>query len=181
MTATLFPAVDNVPVLGLIPCHFTLNDVPASGRVASVEQFEPAGSAPLNFTDPEVTGYLVLPATLWSWHVCPAAVPNRPLPFTLLALGFFGGTSERMGLRPSEPLRPQSTMADVPAGATFRLRFRTRFGETPFDAVTVIGNEPATLGVPRKIPPLLSEMPPPTEGGLIVNVGVGEPVTPVKV
>ena len=46
--------------------------------------------------------------------------------------------------------------------------------------MTVIGNEPAVVGVPESTPAALIVIPPATVAGSIVNVGAGEPVIPVK-
>ena len=66
------------------------------------------------------------------------------------------------------------------AGATTSVNGFTASGATPLVAVTVIGNEPAVVGVPESVPPALIVMPPATVVGLIVNVGAGEPVIPVN-
>ena len=72
------------------------------------------------------------------------------MPFTLLAFGFFGGTSES-GLKAQRAAQPTVEERRRTPAATTRLRFRTAFGATPFAAVTVIGNEPAVVGVPERI------------------------------
>ena len=46
--------------------------------------------------------------------------------------------------------------------------------------MTVIGNEPAVVGVPESTPAALIVIPPATGLGLNANVGAGEPVTPVN-
>ena len=56
----------------------------------------------------------------------------------------------------------------------------TASGATPFDAVTVIGNEPAVVGVPESTPAAEIVIPPATGVGLNANVGAGEPETPVN-
>ncbi len=66
------------------------------------------------------------------------------------------------------------------AGATTSVNVFTAFGATPLLAVTVIGNEPAVVGVPERTPAELIVIPPAIVAGLTANVGVGEPVTPVK-
>ncbi len=68
----------------------------------------------------------------------------------------------------------------TPAAAICSVSCFTAFGATPFAAVTVIGNEPAVVGVPASAPAALIVMPPATVAGLIVNVGAGEPVIPVN-
>ena len=66
------------------------------------------------------------------------------------------------------------------AGAITNVNVFTAFGAVPLLAVTVIGNEPAVVGVPDNAPAALSVIPPATVAGLIANVGAGEPVIPVN-
>ncbi len=76
------------------------------------------------------------------------------------------------------PVKPGAT--SVFAGATTSVNVFTAFGVTPLLAVTVIGNEPAVVGVPDKTPAELIVIPPAIVAGLTANVGAGEPVIPVK-
>ena len=46
--------------------------------------------------------------------------------------------------------------------------------------MTVIGNEPAVVGVPERTPAAEIVIPPATGLGLNANVGAGEPVMPVN-
>ena len=57
----------------------------------------------------------------------------------------------------------------------------TASGATPLVAVTVIGNEPAVVGVPESTPSGLIVIPPAIVAGSTANVGAGEPVIPVNV
>ena len=62
------------------------------------------------------------------------------------------------------------------AGAITSVKVFTAAGATPLIAVTVIGNEPAVVGVPESTPAALIVIPPATGVGLNANVGAGEPV-----
>ncbi len=76
------------------------------------------------------------------------------------------------------PVKPGAT--SVFAGSTTSVNVFTAFGETPLLAVTVIGNEPAVVGVPDRTPAALIVIPPAIVAGLTANVGAGLPVIPVK-
>ena len=79
---------------------------------------------------------------------------------------------------PGVPVKSGGT--SVFAGAMTSVNVFTAFGAMPLLAVTVIGNEPAVVGVPESTPPALIVIPPATGVGLNANVGAGEPVTPVN-
>ena len=74
----------------------------------------------------------------------------------------------------------KSGATSVFAGLITSVNVFTASGTTPFDAVTVIGNEPAVVGVPERTPAAEIVIPPATGVGLNANVGAGEPEIPVN-
>jgi hypothetical protein len=69
-------------------------------------------------------------------------------------------------------------------GVTVKTKLWTALGETPFDAVKVMGNEPLAVGVPLRVPALNVTPPGSVPDSAILGVGdpvavtVNEPATP---
>ncbi len=81
---------------------------------------------------------------------------------------------------PSVGVPEKSGGVVVFSGAMSMVKLLTAAGATPLLAVTVIGNEPAVVGVPESTPAALIVIPPAIVAGSTENVGAGEPVIPVN-
>ena len=176
--------VPTVPAVG-VPVKSGATSVFA-GLITSVNVFTASGSTPLD----AVTVIGNEPAVVGVPERTPAALIVIP-PATGLGLNANVGAGEPVTPVNAKlygvPDRAGAVGVPVKSGATSvfaglitSVNVFTASGSTPLDAVTVIGNEPAVVGVPERTPAALIVIPPATGLGLNANVGAGEPVTPVN-
>ncbi len=175
-------AEPTVPELG-VPAKFGATSVFA-GAITNVNVFTAFGTTPLL----AVTVIGNEPAVVGVPDSFPAALNVNPLTGVGLNANVGAGepvipVNEKLYGEPTVPelgVPVKLGATSVFAGAITRVNAFTAFGAVPLLAVTVIGNEPAVVGVPDNTPAALIVIPPATVAGLIANDGAGEPVIPVN-